>query len=289
MALPGRFHRKGISLVELLELYPDEKSVVNWFESVRWSEGRYCPHCGSLEIYAVRSIKPMPYWYRDCRSYFSVRTGTVVRKFEGADEEMVVCHLPVRDQSQGVSSMKLHRDINVTQKTAWFMLNRVRKSWNEDGFRELLSGIVEVHETHMGGKRRNMSNRKRRELKDTGRGAVGKKAVVGARERRSRKIKARVTERTDKTPLHGMIMENVSSDALVYTDEHKHYIGMPNRHEAVRHGVSEYVRDQAHTNDIESFWAMLKRGCHGVYHHKSCKHLQRYANEFSGRAGVRGS
>ncbi len=146
---------------------------------------------------------------------------------------------------------------------------------------------VEVDETYFGGKRSNMSNSKRKALKDTGRGAVGKTAVVGMKDRDTNEIRANVIEKTDAETLQGFVADNADTDAKVYTDGATAYDGMPFDHESVNHSVSEYVREMAHTNGIESFWALLKRGCHGTYHRMSAKHLNRYVNEFAARHNTR--
>ena len=282
---PGKSHRKGISIIELAEMFPDEASAVKWFEDVRWSDGRYCGHCGSLETSEVPSAKPMPYWCKDCRSYFSVRTGTTIEKSRLPLRKWVFAVYLFVTSLKGVSSMKLHRDLKITQKTAWFMLQRLRESWAETGI-EPFSGPVEVDETYMGGSRKNMPASKRRALK--GRGTAGKSIVVGAKDRATNKVSAKVIREADAKTLQGFVAEHTEDGSTVYTDDAAAYKGMKYRtHESVKHSVGEYVRDMAHTNGIESFWAMLKRAHKGVYHKMSEKHLQRYVNEFSGRHGIR--
>ena len=136
----------------------------------------------------------------------------------------------------------------------------------------------------MGGMERNKHKGKKL---NAGRGAVGKTAVVGAKDRKTHKIKAKVVENTDAKTLQKFVVETAANGATVYTDDAAAYKGMPFDHTSVRHSVGEYVRDMAHTNGIESFWSMLKRAHKGVYHNISAKHLQRYVDEFSGRHGVR--
>ena len=190
---------------------------------------------------------------------------------------------------KSVSSMKLHRDIGVSQRAAWFMLHRIREAWGEDDGEEPFDGPVEVDETYIGGKRKNMSDAKRKELAGTGRGAVGKTAVVGMKDRATNQVRAEVITETNANTLQDFVEENTEEDATVYTDDAKAYKGVEREHESVRHSVSEYVRGQAHTNGIESFWSMLKRAHGGTFHKISPKHLDRYVREFAGKHNIRDS
>lgn len=281
---PGKAHRKGITLMELATMFPDEAAAEAWFKETHWLGHRHCGKCGSTNTYETRNRKPAPYRCRDCKAYFSVRTGTAM---EGTN-------IPLRKWAfaiylyvtslKGVSSMKLHRDIGVTQKTAWFMLHRIRTAWVDSGCPDF-TGPVEADETYMGGKRKNMRKAKRKQL--TGRGAVGKTAVAGVRDRATGQVRAAPVPDTTTATLQGFVLDSVQFDATVYTDEAAAYAGLPLAHEAVNHSAGEYVRGQAHTNGIESFWAMLKRAHEGTFHQISTKHLHRYVAEFAGRHNVR--
>ena len=272
--------------MQLADMFPTEDAAREWFESRIWPDGRHCPHCGSTRTHDADGGNRMPYRCSDCREYFSVKTGTLMhnsrlplRKWAFA----IYLHLT---SLKAVSSMKLHRDIGVSQKTAWFMLQRIRKAFEGDD-EPPFDGPVEVDEAYFGGKRKNMSNAKRKELAGTGRGAVGKTAVVGAKDRKTNKVRARVVENTDKPTLQAFVGESAAPGATVYTDEAAAYKGMPFDHEAVNHTVSEYVRGMAHTNGMESFWATLRRAYMGTFHKISAKHLHRYVTDFAGRHGVR--
>lgn len=279
---PGKAHRRGISLLEFADRFASEDRAREWFESLVWPTGeRDCPGCGSLNTHECKHVK-MPYRCRDCRKYFSVKTGTVMAGSPLSLRKWAYAIYLDTTSLKGVSSMKLHRDIGVTQKTAWFMQQRIREAFTQVG-PMVFAGPAEVDETYVGGLEGNKHKHKR--LK-AGRGTVGKTAVVGMKDRATNRIAAQVVERTDKATLQGFVADHTESDATVYTDENRSYEGLPNR-EAVRHSVGEFVRGLVHTNGVESFWSMLKRAHKGTFHKLSAKHLQRYVNEFAGRHNIR--
>ncbi|MYA88000.1 MAG: IS1595 family transposase [Boseongicola sp. SB0662_bin_57] len=287
---PGKHYREGISIMQLADMFPNEESAAKWFEDVRWpNEGdRHCPHCGSFNTMRKENRKPMPFRCRDCRSFFSVRQGSVMEHSRIPLRKWVFAIYLEMTSLKGVSSMKLHRDIDVTQKTAWFMLQRIREAWAGEA-KELFEGPVEVDETYVGGKVKNMSNKQRKARKEAGigRGPSGKTVVVGIKDRDTNHVAAKVVTSTDAPTLQGFVEGHTAPDAKVYSDEAAAYKGIDRDHEWVNHSVSEYVREQAHTNGMESFWAMLKRAYNGVYHHISPQHLHRYVAEFAGRHNIR--
>ncbi len=282
---PGKAHREGISLIELTEMFPDEDSARQWFEDLIWPNSeRHCPRCGCTETSVASATSGLPYHCSGCKRAFSVRIGTALERTKVPLRKWAFAIYLEMTNLKGISSMKLHREIKVTQKTAWFMLHRIREVWAQEQS-SLFAGPVEVDETYIGGKRRNMPKAKRKTL--SGRGAVGKTAVVRAKDRATNRVSARPVQSTNKPTLQGFVGEHAEPGATVYTDEADAYEGIPFDHSAVKHSVGEYVRGQAHVNGIESFWSMLKRGYRGTFHHFSAKHTGRYVAEFAGRHNVR--
>ncbi len=268
---PGKAHREGLTLIQLMDMFPTEEAASKWFESVLWITGRCCGKCGSLRT-THATHKYMPYWCSDCRSYFSIRTGTPMANSKVPLRKWAIAIYLCLTSLKSVASMKLSRDIGVSQPTAWFMLHRIREAWasSDDGS---YSGPVEVDESYFGGRRRNMSKAKRKALADTGRGPVGKVAVVGAKDRASNQVTAKVVRNTDAETLQGFVADHTAEGATVYTDDAPVYDSLPFTHATVKHSVAEYVNGMAHVNGIESFWSMLKRAHKGTFHKISPKHL----------------
>ena len=286
---PGKAFRKGITLKQIINMFPDNETAEQWLIEQRWPAGISCPKCGSMNVQTGCSHPTMSFRCREkaCgRPRFSTKTGTVMEGSKIGYQDWVLATFEIMTSLKSVSSMKLHRDLGVTQKSAWFLAHRLRTALFQDDTQDnLFNGPVEVDETYVGGRRANMSNTKRKTLK--GRGSVGKIAVVGIKDRESNHVSAKVVEHTDAETLQGFVKQHAHPNATVYTDEATAFASLPFNHASVKHSLSQYVRGDVHTNGIESLWSMLKRAHKGTFHKLSPKHLNRYIQEFAQRHNVR--
>ena len=271
-----------LSTFEFFKKFPDEEAARKFFEARRWGNEPVCGHCGSVSVTECKDHKPMPYRCKDCRKHFSVRTGTVLAESRLPLQKWLLAIFMLTSARKGIPSTQMARELGVTQKTAWFLAQRIRETWMGGKDSGDMGDHTQVDETYIGGKE---SNKHADKKLRAGRGAVGKTAVVGIRDQYG-EIRATPVARTDGATLVGFIKDNAPEGATVVTDEFKAYRSLPKHgfdHKTIRHSAGEYVRDMAHTNGIESFWSLLKRGYIGIYHYMSAKHLHRYVTEFSFR------
>ena len=269
--------KSTISTRELFKMFPDQETARVYLESRRWADGVSCPHCGGENITARKGKRLGYYRCRDCKEEFTVRTGTIFERSHVKLDQWIHAMYLVVTARKGISSMQLAKEIGVTQKTAWFVLGRLREACGDDF--DKLSGIIEIDEAYVGGKEANKHANKK--LK-AGRGPVGKVAVMGARERGGKTVATPVAN-ADGATARAFTTATVEAGSTVYTDESTIYKRIPFEHDSVNHSAGEYVRDDVHTNGMESVWALLKRSIHGTWHHVSPKHLHRYVNEASMR------
>jgi transposase-like protein len=263
------------TLVEAIRYFSDPDNCHNFLLPLLWPEGIACPRCGSKN-HSFLSTRRL--WKcKDCKKQFSIKVGTIMEDSPlGLDKWLTAMWLIVNAKN-GISSYEVHRDLGITQKSAWFLMHRIRLAMQSGTFHKL-SGEVEVDETFIGGKARNMHKDKRAE-KITGRGAAGKAIVIGVLER-GKEVRTKVIPNTRKGTVQAEVRAHVEPGALVCTDALASYQGLaPDYvHEAVDHAV-EYVRGNVHTNGLENYWSLLKRCIRGTYVSVEPFHLFRYLDE----------
>ena len=268
--------KSTISTFQLFAMIPDQETARVYLESRLWPNGTTCPTCSGQDRITTR--KGGYYRCNKCKLDFTVRTGTIFERSHVPLHKWVYAMYLVVTARKGISSMQLAKEIGITQKSAWFVLQRLREACA--GKMDKLSGIIEVDETYVGGLEANKHESKKLNM---GRGAVGKKAVIGLRERGGRTI-AMPIDKTDKETLQNAIYDNVELGSTLMTDEAVAYKGLVFlQHESVNHMAGEYVRGAVSTNGIESVWALLKRSVYGAWHQVSTKHLARYVDEVAFR------
>lgn len=268
------------NLIEAVRYFSDLRVCNDYMRSIKWPDGRVtCPRCDSESVYEI-STRPI-LKCRACKKQSSYKVGTIFEDSPLGLDKWFVAVWSIANCKNGISSHEIGRALGVTQKTAWFMLHRVRGAMRSGTFRKL-NGVVESDETFIGGEARNM-HKHIREKKIRGRGAAGKRIVHGLLERNG-EVRAQLVASTEADELQPIVKTNVEKGAIVCTDAHKSYIGLDAVfvHEVIDHAEA-YVRGNIHTNGLENFWSLFKRSIKGTYVHIAPFHIQRYIDEQSFR------
>jgi len=274
------------NLIELRDHFNDEMVCIKHLEKLRWNNEPVCPYCGHKRVYKFRDHKT--YKCAKCMQKFNVKVKTIFEDTKISLQKWYLAIYFLTAHKKGISSLQLSKDIGVTQKTAWFMLHRLRVSTNTQVFNQPLKNIVEADETYVGGKEKNKHVCKRLEGSQ-GRSGVGKVIVLGLIER-SGYIKIKSVDHADSKTIKDYVRSNVKVGSKVMTDEFRAYNGLADFyfHSTIDHSKGEYVvSGSIHTNTIEGFWSLMKRSIVGIYHHISKKHIDLYLNEFTYRYNTR--
>ena len=263
------------TLQEAIKHFSNPDVCLAFVADLRWPHGVTCPRCGHKETSFISTRR---LWKcKGCKKQFSVKVGTIFEDSPlGLDKWLAAIWMIANDKN-GISSYEIHRALDITQKSAWFMLHRIRLAMQTGTFQKL-SGDVEVDETYIGGKARNM-HKDKREAKIKGGGTVGKIAVMGLLERRG-KVRTKVIDHADQETLHGEVKSHVRKGTRIYTDEWKGYSGLDAEyiHNVINHAEA-YVRGNVHTCGIDNYWSLLKRSIKGTYVSVEAFHLFRYLDE----------
>ena len=271
------------TILDLLKAFPDEQSCIDHLESLRWINGNVIsPFAPSSKVYKCANNR---YRCKDTCKYFNVKTSTLFDNSKIELQKWFLAIWLVTSHKKGISSIQLSKDIGVTQKTAWFMLQRIRNCFGFDNDNDL-SNEVEVDETYVGGKNKNKHNAKK--IEGTQGRSIKDKAPVFGMVERGGKLNAKCVDDVTIRTLTTEIVRYVN-DATVYSDEWLGYNALKRiyDHQFIKHGAGQYVNGRVHTNTIEGFWSLLKRGIVGIYHFTSVKHLQKYVDEFVFRYNTR--
>jgi transposase-like protein len=268
------------SLMQMMEAFPDEQTCINHLRAIRWKSGEFCPYCGGTTLYHFSDNRT--HKCAECRQRFSIKVGTIFEDTKLPLRKWFIAIWLITSHKKGIASVQLAKDLKITQKSAWFVLHRLRHAARTQSFAAPLEGDIEIDETYIGGSNRNRHANKKR----PGTGPAGKTIVMGAIERGGN-VAACVVPVTDTKTMEKFVDAAVTGETgkvtSLSTDEHSGYrrLGIKYPHGVVRHGKGEYVSGVIHTQTIDGYWSQLKRQIIGIHHWVSAKHLDRYVAESS--------
>lgn len=272
--------QKFSNLIELLDYFKDEVTCSKYLATIRWNGNIQCPYdgCGHNKVFEFSNGKM--YKCAKCRKQFSVRIGTIFQDSKIPLRKWFASIYLITSHKKGISSLQLAKDIGVQQRTAWFLNQRVRHAFGMNPSTEQLTGDIEADETYMGGAEKNKHKSKR--VKGTQGRSVKTKTPVAGVIQRGGELRAQIVENTQGKNLRPFVIKNIAAGSNLHTDEWWGYKGLSEiyQHHVVLHNCKEYVRGNVHTNTLEGFWSLLKRGINGIYHSISDKHLQKYIDEY---------
>lgn len=268
------------NIIQLVEAFPDEQSCVDHLRAIRWRDGEFCPHCGDNRVYHFSDGKTFK--CGACRKRFSIKVGTIFEDTKLPLRKWFMAIWMITSHKKGIASTQLAKDLKITQKTAWFVLHRLRHAARTKSFNAPLDGTIEGDETFVGGREKNKHASKRI---PGSQGGANKSVVLGMSQREG-ELRAVVVSDLKARTVQDVIRQNVKPGSTLMTDEHVSFVGLGRdyTHHRVNHSKGEYVRHYTiHSNGIESVWALLKRQIIGIHHFVSPKHLSRYVDEMSWR------
>ena len=268
------------SLMQMMETFSDEQVCIDHLRAIRWKDGAYCPYCGSTKVYHFSDGRT--HKCGDCRQRFSIKVGTIFEDTKLPLRKWFMAIWMVTSHTKGIASTQLAKDLKITQKSAWFLLHRLRHAARTKSFNKPLEGIIEADETYIGGKEKNKHAHKKT---PGSQGGANKKVVMGIMERNG-ELRATTILNADAKTLKAQIEANVAPGSNVMTDEHRGYTGIGDKfhHHTVNHSIGQYVKHYfIHTNGLENAWSLFKRKIDGIHHWVSGEHLDRYLCEFTFR------
>jgi transposase-like protein len=275
-----------LTLDQIMRRFSTDEKAREYLEAIRWPEGPVCPHCGCIErIYPIESnpakgVRPGLFQCNNCEGQFTFTVGTIFEKSKIPLRKWLVAWYMLCSSKKGVSALQIQRQLGIgSYRSAWFMMHRIRYALRDPIFDDKLGGTVEGDETYIGGVRHGK-----------GRAYKGNKTAVVSLVERGGRVRSRVMHKVTGRNLETVLRANVAADANLMTDELPAYT-KPGRmfksHRTVNHGRKEYVRGAVHTNTVEGYFANLKRGIDGIYHHVGSQHLAQYLGEFDFRYNTR--